>query len=340
MSELRQDSFTGRWTVIAVGRSARPNDHASRVPEKAQDPDCPFCEGREELTPPEVAAVRPGGGRANGPGWTVRTIPNKFPTLAPPGAGALGAGGAPGPFATRPGRGIHEVVIEGPRHAPGLAGLAADQQRTVFRVLRDRLRVLEAQPGIASVVLFENWGPESGGTLWHPHAQLVATELVPPRLAEEAERFGRGAENPPGGCVLESVTDAERSARVRVLADLPTFTVVTPFGSDFPYEMRFVPRRHAPSFSAAGDAETDDLARLLPAALRALDAVAPGASYNWVVHGLPPTAPGADRFHWHVEILPRIVRADGFELGSGVPVNPVPPELAAERLGALLDTAL
>ena len=92
----------------------------------------------------------------------------------------------PGPTSLerRPAAGFHEVIIESPRHAPGMPRLEPEHLQSLFRVFRDRVREVEGRPGISSVILFENWGPESGGTLWHPHVQLLGTGPVPPRLAD------------------------------------------------------------------------------------------------------------------------------------------------------------
>ena len=42
---------------------------------------CPFCAGNESKTPTEVLSYRPNGGSRDAEGWTVRVVPNKFPTL-------------------------------------------------------------------------------------------------------------------------------------------------------------------------------------------------------------------------------------------------------------------
>ncbi|HTW77651.1 MAG TPA: DUF4931 domain-containing protein [Thermoplasmata archaeon] len=329
MSELRRDPFTGRWVVIAEGRGARPNEHAGRPPAAAADPDCPFCAGHEDRTPPETAALRTPGSPANAGGWTARAIPNKFPTLGSARSVPVGIAPPPGGDALE-GAGIHEVVIENPDHSPGLAGLPRSARRALFRFFRERVRSIEADPTIASVLLFENWGPESGGTLWHPHAQIAGFPLVPARIAEEERRFAAG-----DGCALERATEAERAAGRRVLVDDPRITIVAPFGSEHPYELRIVPRTHRPSFASASDDEIDRLADLLPEALAALLQVQPGASYNWFVHGAGRATPAS--FHWHIEVVPRLVRPDGFELGSDLMVNPVPPERAAAELTASLE---
>src|SRR4051812_43412293 len=80
MPELRQDPVTGRWVVISTERRKRPSDFWLERHQVARDGYCPFCPGREDLTPPEVLAYRQSGGR-NGPGWDLRVVPNKFPAL-------------------------------------------------------------------------------------------------------------------------------------------------------------------------------------------------------------------------------------------------------------------
>lgn len=330
MSEFRRDPFRGRWAIVASGRAARPNEYASRPSPDTSAAECPFCEGHERNTPPETSAVRPEGSPPDSPGWSVRAIPNRFPTVSAEAASGTPSRGTP--FESEAAFGIHEVIVESPTHAPDLPYLSAKHLRTLFRFFRDRVRALDARPGLENVLLFENRGAESGGTLPHPHAQLVGTTRVPPRIEEERVAFRDEGRPDPAECRLESVVRAEARAAERVLAQDARYTAFAPFASEHPFEVWVVPSRHAPSYGAATDDEVDELARLLPRILRALDAVRPGASYNWFLHGERPGTPEANRFHWHLEIVPRLVRADGYEIGSGFLVNPVAPEVAAEEL--------
>jgi UDPglucose--hexose-1-phosphate uridylyltransferase len=336
MSELRFDPLTGRPVLIAENRLARPNEHGGRAGADAVPSDCPFCEGREDRTPPEIVAVRPEGGRANGPGWIVRVIPNKFPSLA---ADAPEAAAPDSPlFRRAPGFGYHEVLIESPRHGSPFPDLPTDQRRTVVRVARDRVRALAEHRGIRGVLLFENAGPESGGTLWHPHAQLVATPIDLPRVEEEL-RAVRARRTPTSGrCPVEEILEAEERAGVRRIAERGGLVAVAPYASALPYEVRIVPRRHFASFAEATDAETEALAELLAALLRALVAEAPRASYNWFAASLPPSHPDRSLLHWQLTVAPRLVRPDGFEIGGGIEVNPVAPETAAARLRARVES--
>lgn len=66
-----------------------------------------------------------------------------------------------------------------------------------------------------------------------------------------------------------------------------------------------------------------------------LEAVLGGAQYNYFLHSLPHDdgmTQNSASYHWHLEICPRTSIPTGFELGSGLFVNTISPETAAERL--------
>src|SRR5215217_749153 len=74
--EVRVDPLTGLRAIVAGDRATRPGAGLTTTPADPIDPATdPFLEGHEDRTPPEVAAVRPGGGPADAPGWTVRVVP-------------------------------------------------------------------------------------------------------------------------------------------------------------------------------------------------------------------------------------------------------------------------
>ncbi|MGI0130935.1 MAG: galactose-1-phosphate uridylyltransferase, partial [Thermoplasmata archaeon] len=316
-------------------RSTRPNEYPVGRPAPSGVDACPFCEGHESRTPPEVAALRAIGGKPNGPGWRIRAFPNLYPTVARD--GPPGGGKGSGLFRRIDALGIHEVIVMSPSHTTGLADLDAASVQELFLFFRDRVRSLESVRSIAASVLFENAGAESGGTLPHPHAQLVATRVVPPRLREESAALRRATPSGARGCLLEAVVRSESDEGTRTISDDRLFTIFTPFASGHPYEVWIVPHRHAGSFADANASEVGALSQRLPDLLRALDSVRPGASYNWYLHGLQAPPGARAGFHWHVELVPRLTRPDGFELGAGIPVNSVPPEIAASELRARLE---
>jgi len=339
MSEIRQDPITHRRVIVVPGRSARPNEHAVSAPSAPTSGECPFCEGNESRTPPEVAVVGPPGRRPNAGGWQVRVIPNRFPTVT-----SEAAEGVPAPgselLERAPAFGHHEVLIESPTHSPLLPYLPREQVRRVLRLGRDRVRDLGGRAGVGTVTFFENAGPESGGSLWHPHSQLVATAGSSPSLGEEMAGIERLHARYPGSCAFEAVRDEETRDGSRVVFESDAFLGFAPFASAYPYEVRVVPRRHSASMGEANDGEIEELAERLPALLRALMSVVPGASYNYVVRAPSDSAAGRERYHWHLDLYPRLVRPDGFDLGSGFHVNTVLPEEAARLLRTELGTKL
>jgi UDPglucose--hexose-1-phosphate uridylyltransferase len=53
--------------------------------------------------------------------------------------------------------------------------------------------------------------------------------------------------------------------------------------------------------------------------------------YNLVLHTFA-AEPGDPALHWLLQIRPRIVTAAGFEVGSGMSINPSLPEADADEL--------
>ena len=299
---------------------------------------CPFCEGREGRTPPEVWAARPGGGEPDTPGWTQRSVPNLYPVLAPTGGDApaaesgmtaaidpLGGGGRSADadlFRSQPAHGAHEVIVHDPRHLTSLGELEAERLAEVFAAWRERMR---AHPDAAYTHLIVNEGPLAGASLEHSHAQLYALAFVPAEVARERERARTYFERTMGSHLLEDVATEEVRRRERLVAVDDETLLICPWASRSPFELRIVPRRPAPRFEQA-----EGGAAMLATALRAL-AGALGAlpQFNlWV-----RTAPhGAEEFCWHIDLVPRLTIRAGFELGTGVEIDTYAPERAAADL--------
>jgi len=331
MTEWRWDPITGQRVIIAEGRAARPVDYPAPPPGAASS-SCPFCEGNEALTPAEVAVRRAPSGPPNGRGWSVRVIPNKFPTFLPSVSPSSVSMSPPGSTLRREDAvGVHEVVIQSPTHSPGFPYLGSAHQLEVFEVYRERVRALEPMPGARSIVLAENWGPDSGGSLSHPHGQILATTELVPGLADMLRGSEERAREWQVPCPLEHVLDEERRIGSRIVLEDEHITVLAPFASTFPYQVRFIPREHRRSLSRSGEGELRSLAVYVPRVERALLALFPGASYNMA--GVFPVgeADVPRSFHWWLDLLPRLGKGDAFELAAHVPVNPVPPEAAAEQ---------
>jgi len=148
MAKYVPDIKTQRWVVIAPARTTRPVDVKDSTPKPLG---CPFCEGNESATPPEVYRVGPG--EKDKPGWQVRVVPNLFPITD-----------------------THEVFIHSPNHEFSVHNLSIDQVTRIVSSYRDRYRAHEHD---GQVIIFCNHGAHAGASLAHPHSQLV---VVPKQI--------------------------------------------------------------------------------------------------------------------------------------------------------------
>ena len=328
MPELRKDPIVNRWIVLASERSRRPSDFAEPPPRVDPDQPCPFCPGNERHTPPEILAVREPATAPNGPGWSTRVIPNKFPALQV--EGGLDRRGE-GLYDRMNGIGAHEVIIETPQHDRELSQLPVEQVEQALRAYRERVRDLNNDLRLRHILLFKNHGASAGATLEHSHTQLLATPILPEVVAEELEGSLRHYEAKER-CVYCDVLEQEIEDGRRVVSRGERFVAFAPFASRFPFETWILPRQHRSAFERIEDAEIAPLATIFRDVLARLARALNRPSYNFLIHTAPCREPDLPHYHWHVEIIPKLTRMSGFEWGTGVYINPTTPEEAAEYL--------
>lgn len=286
---------------------------------------CPFCAGNEGQTPPEVFALRPPGSRADGPGWEVRVVPNKYPAFS----AAAGVAHPESHYRSIPAAGRHEVIIHGPGHDATLARLPVSDVTKVFSVYRERLTELSRAPGLVSAIIIINQGREAGASIEHPHSQLFALPMVAPLLAAELARMKKGRTK-DGECPLCSMVAHEVSYKERVIAENEYFIAFCPFASRVPFEIYVVPKAHRPGFAPAGEEELAAAARIVKSVLERLRDRLGDPPYNLYLHTAPFSEDGD--YHWHISILPKLSIIAGFELGTGIMINIAEPDAAAEFL--------
>lgn len=349
-AEIRVDQLTGLRTILASQRAERPGAlSVAEVPgDPADEADCPFCEGHEDRTPPELWAARSGGSAPDSPGWEQRSVPNPYPVLvqaqsqpsqAESPRGELGLSSAADPllasartaspdlFGSSPASGSHEVIVNCPRHVVGLGELSGEEMAGALSAWRQRVA---AHAEAASYVqLIVNAGSEAGASVAHTHAQLYALPFVPARVARERERFSSYHERTAGGQLLSDIAVEEIRRGERLVAVDEEAILLCPWASPSPYTMWLLPRTPEPRF------DRDERGAALLA--RALGALAGALGCVPQVNLWVRTAPRAtEQFHWRIEIAPRVGIKAGFELSTGVEVNTLAPEAAAERLRAAL----
>ena len=326
MSVLRRDPTTGRWVVF--GEPPPPSRTTG-------DP-CPFCEGHESMTPPEIVAWGRPERRSGGPGWQVRVVPNARPLLRIEGALERHADLI---YDTTSGTGAHEVVIETPQHHRSITALPKAQVALVLKAWAERIRDLKKDPRFRSIFIFKNQGTLAGAWLPdHTHSQVMGLPVTPKALKEILD-VARAHYRDKERCVFCDILREELEFGGRLVQVTDHFVALAPYASRYPYEYWILPREHAADYETSEPAVLEDLAGVLLSTLSRLEDILPEPAYNLFLYSSPNrdarkgywTTLALD-FHWHIAVMPRLAQMAGFEVGSGLYANPVLPEDAAVML--------
>jgi UDPglucose--hexose-1-phosphate uridylyltransferase len=339
MPDLRKDPIIGRWVIIATERAKRPD--AFRASHNGPDEgECPFCEGAESRTPPEIYAIRPNGSAQNSPGWDVRVVPSIKPMLRI--EGEIGRQGK-GIYDLMDGIGAHEVVIETNQHIDNMADLNEAQIARVFDTYIRRITDLEKDRRFRYVLVFKNYGWQAGGgRIRHSRSQLMATPINPKRVKEEltgAKRYYDYHER----CIFCDMINQEIERKERLIMDVDGFVALVPFASRFPFEVWVLPKKHNCDFIDCDQDSLKSLANIFKQVLLKIKIGLDNPPYNFIIHTAPFRKFDSGKkaqswktieydYHWHIEIMPRLTRVAGFEWGTGFYICPLPPESAAEFL--------
>lgn len=326
MNELRYNIVTGDWVIIARERSQRPMEYVEpqvSVPESTPYlASCPFCPGNESETAREEYSI-------SGPeGWLIRVVPNRFPALSRTGERMRHMGTL---HRHVTGVGIHDVVIEHRRHDLAIARMSASDVARIFWVYRERFREIRNDPRIEAIVVFRNHRDAAGSSLHHPHSQILATPIVPAQFRGRIETAIRHYDT-FGECVFCSMVKSEIGEGSRVVVESEHFVSFIPYAALTPFHTWIVPRKHASSFDAISDVEVSDLGAIVRSVLARLRAGLGDPAYNYIIRTIPIRTLNTEYFHWYLTIVPRLIRAAGFELGSGMFINATLPEENAEFL--------
>ncbi|MGQ9706662.1 MAG: galactose-1-phosphate uridylyltransferase [bacterium] len=335
MSELRKDPIISRWVVISPERAFRPHFKTEKLTCESREANCPFCEGNEHITPPEILAYGLPNRKPNTVGWQVRVVPNKFPALKV--EGELSRWGI-GLLDKVNGIGAHEVVIETPNHNQEFFELSQQHIALILRAWKDRIEDLDKDNRLRYALVFKNKGDEAGASISHPHSQIIATPITPNLIKQElisSKEYYSQKER----CIFCDYMFQEISDEERIVYQDEHFVLISAYASRVPYEVWILPREHSADYINISDDAINSLSLILKGLLRGYMEIMKDPPYNLVLHTAPLRTPRPGYwltiekdFHWHIEILPRMTRVAGFEWGTGLYINPVSPEEACLTL--------
>ncbi len=297
-----------------------------------------FCEGNEGETPPEIFAFREKGTTENSPGWKVRVVANKYPALKMEEREIILK--EAGMFKKMNGLGAHEVIIETPHHHKDFDNLSVDNIVLILKTYRKRYLDLSKDKRIKYILIFKNYGIDGGASLEHPHSQLIGTPIIPKRVKEELngakEYFDHN-----GRCIFCDYIKQEIESKDRLIKETEKYVAISPFAARFPFETWILPKYHNAYYEKINDNDILSLARIMKEILSKIKKKLNNPPYNFIIHTAPSkefsTREWSDldkKYHWHIEIIPRLTKIAGFEWGTGFYINTTSPEEAAGILSS------
>lgn len=336
MHELRKDPLLGRWVAVSDEPVLPEEYRVASGEEEEGSVSCIFCPGGEGDSPREIASIAALSSDSSGTGnWWTRVVSSPDPVFHV--EGELGRKGE-GIYDKMNGIGANEIIVESPYHDKRPEDMGLDQMARVIMTYRDRMADLERDPRLRYTLIYKNAGKAAGAIFSHPVSHLASTPVIPKRVKEELD----GAKQYFGykeRCIFCDILNNELRAGKRVILETRHFLAFCPYASKFPFESWLLPKRHHCAFPEITAEEIEDMALILSSVLKKLRSAFHGVSYNYFIHSAPNRIPRKDHwhtlgedFHWHMEIMPRLVRTTGFEWGSGLYVLRTSPEFAAKYL--------
>ncbi len=297
-AEIRKHYYKERYVIIAPKRNLRPDSFSHHnEPHKIPNPACHFCNNTE---PALLASPGPKN-------WRVKVIKNAFPALSLDNPKAFGS---------------QEVVINTPDHNMEFSELQLGHIEEIFSAYRRRLTALKTIDGIRYVLVFKNDGPMAGASVAHAHCQIIALPMIPPHIEDDSNALKR-YQDINNSCALCDIITWEEQQRVRIIFQDKHMIAIAPYAASAGFGAWILPRRHETSFGNLGSGELHSLAVILKKITARLDST--NISFNYF---LQESIPHQDH-HFVLKVEPRTFRWAGAEMGTGVIINPVPPEYAA-----------
>lgn len=328
MSDLRFDPIFQQWTAIAEIRRERPQEFLP-VEQIRKQIICPFCKGNEDETPLPVALWDRWANLiplAEDRSWSARVIPNKYPTYD---VSRSEVKLDSGPSRTSGALGQQELIIPTPRHVCSLSELERDELVVALIAAQQRIGAWRQNADLRHAMLFKNCRHEAGSSIEHTHFQLLGSPVTSDFLRQRAERFKASlAERQHSP--LEEIVEFETRQELRLVCQGKDFIAFCPFASRMAFQIWIVPRNRTVSFADCPRPGIEELARLSRGLVGALEDLLGRPAYNWILHQLPYEWSEID--HWFIEIVPRVSKIAGYEMGTDIWVNSVAPETAAKRL--------
>jgi len=298
-SEIRKSYLQNKYVIITPSRAERPRDikEQTLIERTSTCPFCPENVNRKNILD-EIKVDDDS---------LIISLKNLFPAVSLDNSKAYGT---------------QEVIIETPNHTKELAELDAKEIEQVLKMYSRRTEAISADGKIDYILCFKNQGSKAGASIVHAHSQIFATDILPPDIHEELG-LAQAYKIEHGTCPYCDIITKEMKSERKIFED-KFIAAFTPYASEYHYEAWIFPKRHLDNITKLNDEEFKSFAKALKIILLKLQKL--DLSFNYFLHQV---ISNRDQ-HLYLKIQPRDSVWAGIELGSGLVINSVPPEEAAE----------
>ncbi|MBU1130907.1 DUF4931 domain-containing protein [Patescibacteria group bacterium] len=303
LPELRKDYIQDKYVIIAPVRKKRPHN-LERPQQKKPLPqkECVFCLPQINKIKDHLTIYKPDKKE-----WLVKVISNKFPAVSKEFPKAYG---------------VQDVVIETPDHTLELEDLSVSHIAKILEAYAIRTHEISKDKKIEYILIFKNNGGKAGASIQHAHSQIFATHFMPPHLFDKSQKQ-QAYKLTNSHCIYCDVINRERGGPRWIWEDELT-VCFAPYASMHHYETWIMPKRHIDNITLMTKEEQLSFAKILKHIVKKIGDL--GLPYNFYFHQVI----NDEDQHLYLKIKPRGNIWAGVEIGSGLIINPVPPEDAAE----------
>ncbi len=314
MSSIRYCKLRDTDVIISPKRLHRPTEF--RDPTDHYDiKDCPFEVGSEDATPNEIYSIKDKNGD-----WITRVVPNLYNALD---IEEENSSKREGFFTSKSTFGAHEVIIETPHHDKTVDSYTLENWEAYLKTIEHRVKDLSKDERLKHIQVFKNHGSRAGATLRHPHSQIIATGFVPSEVKRELQRCKEYFDIHQR-TLIEDLTNEELRVSKRVIYENNSYVAFSPFASLYAFEIFITPKKHTPNM-----VNIEDLAQILKNVYKKLYTVLGDFHFNML---FKTSLQELEYFTFYIQIIPRIYMLAGFELATGMRINPISPEIASMKL--------
>lgn len=325
MPQLRRNLITGEWVVIAPERAKRPTDYMmAETPKPQSKIECPFC---PDGKPHHQLREKIEGLEDD---W-VFVRPNQYPAfIEDPKKCSVRSHATENFYRSSPSLGGHDILVI-KNHDTSLTTFDLPTWNSMFLMIQKRYRYYKDVCNALYTMPIYNHKMAAGASIVHPHAQIFVSNIIPNTVAREMQG-SEAYHQKHGRCVFCAINDHESKVKKRLILETPKFIAYTFFAAKFPFEIWILPRKHSCRFEDEDEETIKEFSEAMKEIITKLAKLLHNPPLNFFIHSLPNTLGEAKFYHWHLEIAPRVTNPGGFELGSGIIIDVMSPEKAAEYL--------